>query len=280
MPATAAAAHQADDASVGAAPPALGDALVLTATASVVLLPIGCLARCGRRACRARRRRLDLLALVGQRAPEYGTTIVEHGVPAVYCLSGRGARVVVTRGALDVLSETQLRAVLEHERAHIVGRHHLLRVLAEAFSRTFRGLPLGRHAKERTFLLLEMIADDRALRFHPGEVPTTAMHEVAAGRAPLAALGASGSGVAIRLRRVLTPQPRAATRGVVGNRGGSRRFSAVASAGGVRALTPAGPAPSPRVVHVAQRDYLTPEAPVRLPVERRGAWRTNRSSRL
>ncbi|MER6127197.1 M48 family metalloprotease [Streptomyces sp. NPDC001795] len=59
--------------------------------------------------------------LVGQRAPEYGTTIVEHGVPAVYCLSGRDARVVVTRGALDVRSETQLRAVLEHERAHIVG---------------------------------------------------------------------------------------------------------------------------------------------------------------
>ncbi|MGW0095702.1 M56 family metallopeptidase [Streptomyces sp. NPDC003328] len=192
----------------GRGPLTIGDVLVIAAPALVVLLPAGWLIRCMWRARRARGRQLDMLTLVGEPAPGFDATIVDYDVPAVYCLSGRPSRVVVTRGALDVLSGEQLRAVLEHERAHIVGRHHLLHVLVEAFCRAFPGLPLARHAKEQTYLMLEMIADDRAMRFHSREALATAMCEVAAGRAPEAALGAGGSGVLIRLRRVLTPQPR------------------------------------------------------------------------
>jgi Zn-dependent protease with chaperone function len=198
----------AADAPAGESSPTLADVLVLAAPVVIVLLPLGWLVRCSWRARRARQRHLDMLTLVGEPAPEYGATVVDHGVPAVYCLPGRCRRIVITRGALDVLSEVQLRAVLEHERAHLQGRHHLLHVLVDAFSRAFRGLPLARHAKEQTGLLVEMIADDRALRFHPREALATAMCEVAAGRTPQAALGAGGSGALIRLRRVLTPQPR------------------------------------------------------------------------
>ena len=198
----------AADAPAGKASPDFGDALVIAAPLTVLLLPIGWLVRCAWRARRARTRQLDLLTLVGEPAPEYGATIVDYDVPAIYCLSGRGSHIVVTQGALDALSEEQLRAVVDHERAHIVGRHHLLKVLVDAFSRAFRGLPLARLAKEQTNLLLEMIADDRALRFHSREVLATAMYEVAAGRVPQVALGAGGSGALIRLRRVLIPQPR------------------------------------------------------------------------
>ncbi|MGW2639905.1 M56 family metallopeptidase [Streptomyces sp. NPDC001348] len=198
----------AADAPVNDGPPGIDDVLVLAAPTAVVLLPLGRLARCVWRARRARRRQLGILALVGEPAPEYGATIVDHDVPAVYCLPGRRSRVVVTRGALDVLSEAQLHAVLEHERAHIKGMHHLPRVLADAFARAFSGLPLARRANEQTYLLLEMLADDRALRHHSRDVLATAMYEVASARAPLGALGVGGSGVLIRLRRVLTPQPR------------------------------------------------------------------------
>ncbi|MFF8945634.1 M56 family metallopeptidase [Streptomyces sp. NPDC014864] len=185
-----------------------GDVLAVAAPVVVVLLPLPWLARGVWRARRARARQLDTLTLVGRTVPAYGVTVVDHVVPAVYCLSGRRSRVVVTRGALDVLSDAQLRAVVEHERAHLMGRHHLLHVLVDAFSRAFRGLPLARLVREQTFLLLEMIADDRALRFHSRDVLATAMCEVAAGQTPRAALGAGGSGVLVRLRRVLEPQPR------------------------------------------------------------------------
>ncbi|MHB9857540.1 M56 family metallopeptidase [Streptomyces sp. YIM S03343] len=198
----------AADAPVSKTSPTLGDALVIAAPVTVLLLPAFCLVRCAWRARCARARQLDLLTLVGERAPEHGATIVDHQVPAIYCLSGRGSHIVVTRGALDVLSEDQLRAVLDHERAHIAGRHHLLKVFVDAFSRAFRRLPLARHAKEQTNLLLEMIADDRALRFHSRETLATAIYEVAAGQTPQPALGAGGSGALIRLGRVLTPQPR------------------------------------------------------------------------
>ncbi|MEU1273242.1 M56 family metallopeptidase [Streptomyces sp. NPDC005799] len=198
----------AADAPPGNAPPTFGDVLVIAAPVVVVLLPVGWLVRCAWRARRARAHQLDMLTLVGEPAPEYGATIVDYGVPSVYCLGGRSSRVVVTRGALDILSEEQLLAVLEHERAHIAGRHHMLKILVDAFSRAFRGLPLARHAKEQTNLLLEMIADDSALRHHSRDALATAMYEVAAGRSPEAALGAGGSGVLVRLRRVLTPQPR------------------------------------------------------------------------
>ncbi|GGN27109.1 M56 family metallopeptidase [Streptomyces fuscichromogenes] len=198
----------AADAPPGHAPSAFGDALVIAAPIAVVLLPVGWLLRCTWRARRARGRQLDMLTLVGEPAPEYGATIVEYDAPAVYCLSGPGSHIVVTRGALDALTEEQLLAVLEHERAHITGRHHVLKIFVDAFSRAFRGLPLARQGKEQTNLLLEMIADDRALRMYSREALATAMCEVASGRAPQAALGAGGSGALIRLRRVLTPQPR------------------------------------------------------------------------
>jgi hypothetical protein len=198
----------ASDAPASHGPPNLGDALVLATPVAVIVLPIGSLIRCVWRARSVRRRQLDMLALVGEPSSEYRATIVDYGVPAVYCLPGRRSRVVVTRGALDVLSDAQLRAVLEHEQAHIKGRHHLPRVLVDAFARAFPRLPLARHAKEQTFLLLEMIADDRALRHHSRDALATAMYEVVAGRVPEAALGAGGSGVLVRLRRVLAPQPR------------------------------------------------------------------------
>lgn len=192
----------------GDAPHTFGDALALAAPVAVVALPVGRLVGCAWRARRARARQLDTLTLIGEPSPEYGATVVDHDVPAVYCLGGRPSHVVVTRGALDVLTEEQLRAVLEHERAHVVGRHHLVKIQVDAFARAFRGLPLGRHAKEETNLLLEMIADDRAVRHHSRRLLATAMVEVAAGRAPEVALGAGGSGVVVRLRRVLAPPPR------------------------------------------------------------------------
>ncbi|MEU9605515.1 M56 family metallopeptidase [Streptomyces sp. NPDC048057] len=189
-------------------PASLADVGLLMAPLTILALPFGWLAWTAWQAGRERRRHADLLTVIGSDASEYGVTVVEHEAPAVYCLPGRARRIVVTRGALERLTEEQLRAVLEHEKAHIRGRHHLVQVATKAFARAFPGLPLARHAHEQTALLLEMIADDRALRLHSRDALATAMCEVAAGRAPRTALGAGGSGVLIRLRRILTPQDR------------------------------------------------------------------------
>lgn len=143
------------------APPTPVDLAAVLLPAALVLLPAVCLTRISWRAHRTRRRQRDMLALVGTPSPRYGATIVEHEVPAVYCLPGRAPRIVVTSGALRALSDEQLRAVLAHEDAHIKGRHHLVHAAVAAFARAFPFLPLARLAQEQTALLLEMAADDR-----------------------------------------------------------------------------------------------------------------------
>ncbi|WP_280892633.1 M56 family metallopeptidase [Streptomyces sp. LBL] len=157
----------------------------------------------------ARRRRAehaDRLRLVGTREPALRATVVPHHIPVVYCLPGRGAQVVVSSGALRVLTRHQLTAALEHERAHLAGRHHLFLCAASALRTVLRVLPLSRHAHQEVPLLLEMAADDRALRKSSRDALATALYSLAAGQAPQAAFAAGGSSVVVRMRRILTPR--------------------------------------------------------------------------
>lgn len=156
------------------------------------------------RAYAARARHRDVLDKVGLPA-RLRATVVEHAEPAAYCLPGRRPRVVVSSGAVDALSHDELGAVVEHERAHIHGRHHLVLAAAHAFAWIFPGLPLARHLREQIPLLLEMAADDRALRRSPQNALATAMFTLASGRAPRGALAVGGETVLIRLKRVLVP---------------------------------------------------------------------------
>ncbi|UUU30908.1 M56 family metallopeptidase [Streptomyces sp. CA-210063] len=169
------------------------------------------------RARRARERHREAVDLVGRHSARLCATVMPYDVPAVYCLPGRHPRIVISDAAVDHLTPEQLDAVLEHEQAHIAGRHHLVLAAVEAFHSVFRWLPLARHVREQTALLLEMIADDRALRSQSREVLATAMYEMAAARTPRGALAAGGHTVVIRVKRVLGPRkaPHPALRGVV-----------------------------------------------------------------
>ncbi|MFE2293008.1 M56 family metallopeptidase [Streptomyces sp. NPDC059452] len=158
------------------------------------------------RAYTARARHREVLDKVGRPSARLRATVVEHAEPAAYCLPGRRARIVVSSGAVDALTRDELGAVVEHERAHIDGRHHLVLAAAHAFARVLPGVPLARHLREQVPLLLEMAADDRALRRSPHHALATAMFTLAAGRAPRGALAVGGESVVIRLKRVLVPQ--------------------------------------------------------------------------
>ncbi|MFC4467663.1 M56 family metallopeptidase [Streptomyces xiangluensis] len=192
----------ADRLAVGA-PAAIGIALVASFAFHVL------------RARRVRTEHREAVDLVGRRSTRLSATVLPYGVPAAYCLPGRDPRIVISDAAERELSAEQLAAVLEHEQAHIVGRHHLFLAAVEAFHSVFRWLPLARHTREQTALLLEMAADDRALRSHSHEALATAMYEMAAARTPKGALAAGGQNVLIRLQRVLGPHkaPHPALRG-------------------------------------------------------------------
>ncbi|RKE22273.1 M56 family metallopeptidase [Streptomyces sp. TLI_171] len=173
--------------------------------AATALWPLSRFAGALARTARHRGRHRRLLDLVAARDPALGAHVLHHATPAAYCLPGRHSRIVLTRGAVELLTAPQLAAVLAHERAHVAGRHHLALAAADAFAAAFPFLPLARLAARETPLLLEMAADDRAVRRHPRTVLAAAMYRVADGQVPHAAFAAGGPAALLRVRRLLAP---------------------------------------------------------------------------
>ncbi|MCX5328663.1 MULTISPECIES: M56 family metallopeptidase [unclassified Streptomyces] len=194
------------DVGAGRPDPGVADRLAVGVPAAIAVALAASFAFHVARARRARTEHRETLDLVGRHSARLSATVLPYAIPAAYCLPGRRPRVVVSDAAVRELTPEQLGAVLEHEQAHIAGRHHLVLAAMEAFHSVFRLLPLARHAREETALLLEMIADDHALRRHSDEVLATAMYEMAAARTPKGAFAAGGHTVLIRLQRVLGPR--------------------------------------------------------------------------
>lgn len=178
---------------------------VLAATA-LPLLPVALFLRQAISARRQRLRHAELLNVIGRPEPTLDATVLEYPTPAIYCLPGRASQVVVSTGALRTLTDAQLDAVLHHERAHISGRHHLLTAGAQSLGRILPLLPLFRHIRAEVPLLLEMAADDRALRRCSREALATALYVMAAGQTPDPAMAAGGPSAVLRMRRILAPE--------------------------------------------------------------------------
>jgi Zn-dependent protease with chaperone function len=186
-----------------------GGAAVSAVGASVVAGTLGravyCLARELILASRHRRRHRDGLALIGRPAPKLGFLIVDHGTAAAYCLPGRRRQIVLTSAALAALDADQLDAVLAHERAHLRGRHHLVLAGAQGLQRAFPVLPCFRLAPLALARLVEMLADDEAVRRHPRLTIATALVALADSTAPAATLPAGGPTAAARVHRLAAP---------------------------------------------------------------------------
>ncbi|AUG80710.1 Peptidase M48 [Kitasatospora sp. MMS16-BH015] len=177
------------------------EALLLALAALAV--PATVVAAGWRRAARARARHRATVDLVARRESEWW--VLEEERAAAWCVPGRGGRIVLTRGALTRLSAAQREAVLAHERAHLAGRHHLLTSGAAALGRALPWLPAARAAAAQVPLLVEMAADDTALRSCGRRTLAEALALVATASTPAAGLGAGGHAVVTRVRRLLAP---------------------------------------------------------------------------
>ena len=150
--------------------------------------------------------------------------IIDGDRPAVYCLPGR-RRIVLTTGALTRLDDGELDAVLAHERAHLSGRHHIVLALAGALQRAFPPVRFFALAARQVAYLVEMAADDAAVRRAPRLTVASALLAVATAGVPAGALGAGGSAAAQRIQRLINPPPQA-------QHGKARRYLRNAGRGG------------------------------------------------
>ncbi|MDQ6754728.1 MAG: M56 family metallopeptidase [Actinomycetota bacterium] len=167
---------------------------------------------------RQRRRHRELLHLLSSPAADRpGTVVISHDVPVAYCLPG-GARsvTVLSDSLMNLLEPDELRAVLIHENTHLIQRHHLLLWAFAAWRSALPWLPTSRLAQRAVNSLIEMLADDEALKTVDRATLIKAIALVASGSAELPASDLVDAGGALidtpettsaRLGRLITPAP-------------------------------------------------------------------------
>ncbi|MGY1619731.1 M56 family metallopeptidase [Geodermatophilus sp. SYSU D00691] len=194
--------------------PVRGDHWVTLTLAGVLAAELlGVLALSWVRTARTRRRHRALLELVVQPAASPDTRLLEHPAPVAFCIPGARPLLVLSSGMVAELDDDQLAAVVAHERAHLRERHHLLLLPFVAWEEALPVLPAAARAHASVRQLVEMRADDVALRLLPdGSRRTLAKAIVAvAGGAgggagvPAGALAVTGSATGARVVRLLEP---------------------------------------------------------------------------
>jgi len=131
--------------------------------------------------------------------------VVDHPLPLAYCLPGRARTIIVSTSAVASLTPTELTAVLAHERAHLRGHHHLILAWARAVARGLWFLPDLRRIVTEQARLLEMAADDRAVRATSAPVVAAALLRLVNAPTGEHALGAVEHAVAARIARLASP---------------------------------------------------------------------------
>ena len=132
---------------------------------------------------------------------------IRHGFPWVY-----SDELVLDRrtnglaaGTLAVLSPQELTAVLAHERAHLRARHDLVLATFDAVHQAFPHAIRSDLPAQQARLLVEMLADDAAVRA-AGRAPLArALVALSESVVPESALGVARGSTLIRIQRLAEP---------------------------------------------------------------------------
>jgi Zn-dependent protease with chaperone function len=150
---------------------------------------------------------VDLLGSPRDAAPEIctkasGLRILDVAQPLAYCLPGVRSRVVVSQGTLTTLADEEITAILSHEQAHLRARHDLVLEMFTAVHAAFPRFVRSASALDAVRLLIELLADDAAVRTAGPTSLARALVACASGRTPSGALAAGGPTTVIRVRRL------------------------------------------------------------------------------
>lgn len=196
--------------------------------ATIIVLVVGfvaCLATAVRRARAERAATASHDVAVSTHLPvtttdgaEARVGVCKSHLPLIYCVPGGPAseRIRVTTAALDLLQREELLAAIDHEQAHIRGRHHLQILLADSVVAALRWSRLLRHYPGAVRDLVEYQADDHAVAHHGTHTVAGALLTMSApGQAAAPTTTAwTGGTPAARIRRLLfvPRRPRTAVR--------------------------------------------------------------------
>lgn len=184
----------------------LCSALVLVVTLIIGVRLIVAVAQVAISTRRRRARHRMIVDLLGESRRELaGVRVLDVAEPLAYCLPGMRSRVVLSRGTLTALSHAELAAILGHERAHLRARHDLVLEAFIAVHTAFPRFVRSGSALNAVRLLVELLADDAAVRTAGPRPLARALVTCAAGHAPACALAAGGPSTVLRVQRLAGP---------------------------------------------------------------------------
>ena len=169
-------------------------------------------------AVRTRRRRarhrvlvdlLDRSSSTGRPFPgvrDADVRVLDAVEPIAYCLPGLRQRVVLSEGVLTNLSRAELKAILSHERSHLRSRHDLVLEAFTAVNEAFPRIVRSKSALGSVQLLVELLADDSAVKVTGPTPLARALVTCAGSTAPRGALAAGGPSTLIRVQRLAGPR--------------------------------------------------------------------------
>lgn len=185
---------------------------VAAATGLLTITAVGCrLASVLIRRCRIRRQRRAALRLafqvIGTNDTRRNEVLWVPGEPpAAFSIGGHPRLTIATTSLRTHLSPRAVAATLEHERAHLRGRHHLLTDTVDALAEALPFVPLFTRAAPALRELVELTADVAAVRRFGAPAVIEALHVIGAVRchaiAPSVGLGMAGGGIEYRLNRL------------------------------------------------------------------------------
>ncbi|MBF6167793.1 M56 family metallopeptidase [Streptomyces gardneri] len=152
---------------------------------------------------RARHRMLvDLLDQSGPHRRAADIRVLAATEPIAYCLPGLRQRVVLSEGTLTNLADAEITAIVSHERSHLRARHDLVLEAFTAVHEAFPRVVRSKAALGSVKLLIELLADDSAVKVTGPKPLARALVACAKSTAPQGALAAGGPTTLIRIQRL------------------------------------------------------------------------------
>ncbi|MEU2034355.1 M56 family metallopeptidase [Nocardia amamiensis] len=152
---------------------------------------------------RARHRMLvDLLDQSGPQRRAADIRVLAATEPIAYCLPGLRQRVVLSEGTLTKLPDAEITAIVSHERSHLRARHDLVLEAFTAVHEAFPRVVRSKAALGSVKLLIELLADDSAVKVTGPKPLARALVACAKSTAPQGALAAGGPTTLIRIQRL------------------------------------------------------------------------------
>ena len=160
----------------------------------------------------AHRELIDLLDRMDRTVPgdplsARDVRMLEVDQPMAYCLPGLRQRVVISEGTVARLRRDELDAVISHERAHLRARHDLILEAFIAVHEAFPRFVRSRSALGAVQFLVELLADDTAIRCAGRKQLGRALVACADSVAPRGAMAIGGPSTLTRVQRLVDTRP-------------------------------------------------------------------------